>query len=571
MATKKKNEEQYNSTIQDHLSDVYLPKTTTTNGIPKNSIVGNDEKGIWSNASKNNVSIPAYKNTATTTTETNANTVVTPKYTSLPGVDDAVTQKMNSSFAQSGASSQADAFAKEGLDYLSGVVNEDIVSQQTKNKLNKTFKTPSAVTQADAWLSSQLKTIQSGKTSYSSQVNDMMNQIMGREKFSYDVDTDPLFQQALASAMNSGKQAMQDTIGQASALTGGYGSTYATTAGNQAYNSFVEGAYDDIAQYYQLALDKYQMEGDEMYRQLGMLTDADDREYNRNITAYDATYTDRNRKYDESYNLYRDNKTDAFAMANLEMNEHGQKVSDATNYYNATSNYADSLYGREYTQWSDSVNQAFQMGNLQNSNYWNQTNFDEGVRQYEKNFAEDQRQFDQTYAQNEDHFTRNLDFQASENAKNRAASASRGSGGPDDSGSPKEPSSAQMKEALDAYNNGGMSEFNKYVDSLPSNVDATKIADYVFGYSDENGDYVSGYGESWWEDYDNLSNWTISNDTKNGGFLWWKGDDHDDSYIQPGNGTPKTFDELKKDINASNMPQERKDELLDKLKKQSKK
>jgi hypothetical protein len=46
--------------------------------------------------------------------------------------------------------------------------------------------------------------------------------------------------------MNSGKSAMQDTIGQASALTGGYGSTYATSAGNQAYNAFIEDAYNNL-------------------------------------------------------------------------------------------------------------------------------------------------------------------------------------------------------------------------------------------------------------------------------------------------------------------------------------
>ena len=137
---------------------------------------------------------------------------------------------------------------------------------------------------------------------------------------------------------------MQDTIGQASALTGGYGSTYATSAGNQAYNSFIEDAYDNLPQYYQMALEAYQMEGDELYRKYSMFSEADDKEYNRNVTAYDVTNQYRNRTYDEAYNLYRDDKSDAFAMANLQLNEHGQRVSDATNYYNATSNHADTVY-----------------------------------------------------------------------------------------------------------------------------------------------------------------------------------------------------------------------------------
>ena len=40
-------------------------------------------------------------------------------------------------------------------------------------------------------------------------------------------------------------------------MTGGYGSTYATTAGNQAYNAFIEDAYDNLPQYYQMAMEAY--------------------------------------------------------------------------------------------------------------------------------------------------------------------------------------------------------------------------------------------------------------------------------------------------------------------------
>ena len=287
---------------------------------------------------------------------------------------------------------------------------DSIISDQTKKNLNSSFVVPSAVTEADTYLAQQLEKIQSGKTSFSDDVRAMMDKITNREKFSYDVDTDPLFQQALASAMNSGKQAMQDTIGQASALTGGYGSTYATTAGNQSYNAFIEDAYNNLPQYYQMAMEAYQMEGDELYRQLGMYTDADDREYNRNVTAYDATYQHRNRMYDEAYTMYRDEKSDAYAMANLELNEHGQRVSDAYNLYNAASNQEDKLYEREYNSWSDSINMAFKTAEMQNSDYWSKTNFDEGVRQYENNFAENVRQYDTSLAENKRQYDESLAF-----------------------------------------------------------------------------------------------------------------------------------------------------------------
>ena len=338
----------------------------------------------------------------------------------LKGVDANTQAKMNSSFTASDTYNDADADAKNALGNYKNIASKtNIISNNVWNTLNSSFSVPTAVTEADAYLSNQLKQIQSGKTSYTDQVKNMMSQIQNREDFSYDVDNDPLFQQALSSAMNSGKQAMQNTMGQAAALTGGYGSSYATTAGNQAYNSFIQDAYDNLPQYYQMAMEAYQMEGDEMYRQLEMFNNADSTEYARMVNAYDTTSAYRDRRYDEAYTQFRDSKSDAFNMANLQLSEHGQLASDALNLYNASSSYAENIYQKEYTKWSDEVNQAMQYGQMLNNDYWQQTTFDEDVRQYEQNFAEEQRQFDETYAQNDEHFYKGLEHESTENQLDR--------------------------------------------------------------------------------------------------------------------------------------------------------
>ena len=352
------------------------------------------------------------------------------------GVDDKYWDVGNSTYTMSDDQKRLDSTVQSDLSNFKNLTsNTDIISNSTWAGINSSFVVPSEVLEADRYLAEQLQKIQSGKTSYSDQVRDMMDKIMNREKFSYDVDADPLFQQALASAMNSGKQAMQDTIGQASALTGGYGSTYATTAGNQAYNAYIEDAYDNLPQYYQMALEAYQMEGDEMYRQYSMLSTEDDKEYNRNITAYDATYQYRNQKYNDAYTQYRDAKSDAFAMANLELSENSQIVNNAYNMYQASSNYADSMYQREYNTWLDSVNQAWQAIQTQRGAYESDRAFDEGVRQYEQSFAEDVRQFEAGLVENQKNrdwqsaeAEKERNFTASENAKNRAVKSSSGSG-----------------------------------------------------------------------------------------------------------------------------------------------
>lgn len=168
------------------------------------------------------------------------------------------------------------------------------------------FAPSQAYIDAMNYTQSLLDKINTGKTSYSDKVDAMMAKIEGRDPFSYDFNTDPLFQNMLGSAMASGQTAMQDTMGQAAALTGGYGSSYATSAGNQAYNQFVQNAYAQLPDFYNLALDAYTREGDEMYRQLGMYNDADDKEYGRLTNAYGLNYQKTQDMYGQEYNNYWD-------------------------------------------------------------------------------------------------------------------------------------------------------------------------------------------------------------------------------------------------------------------------
>jgi hypothetical protein len=357
-------------------------------------------------------------NTGSVTTNT-ANKNVNTKTSGLKGVDSSITDKFTG-YSTPGEYMEAQIEADDALNGVNKANQSIGISSSTKAAMKQTFSVPTSVTEADAYLKNQLAAIQSGKTSYTDQVKDMMSQIQNREEFSYDVDNDPLFQQALASSMNSGKIAMQDTIGQAAALTGGYGSTYATTAGNQAYNAFIQDAYDNLPQYYQMAMEAYQMEGDELYRQLGMLTDADNTEYARMQNAYDTTSAYRDRRYDEAYTKYRDDKNDAFQMANLELSEDSLRLDGALGYYDAASTNSQIKYDR----WSNEVDQALQYGQMLNNDYWQQTTFDEDVRQYEQDFAEEQRQFDQSYAQEDEHFYKGLEHDSSENQKDRDFSAS---------------------------------------------------------------------------------------------------------------------------------------------------
>ena len=89
---------------------------------------------------------------------------------------------------------------------------------------------------------------------------------LNREDFQYDLNGDALYQQYKDRYMDLGKKAMQDTMGQASALTGGYGSSYAQNVGQQAYNSYMQQLGDVVPELYKLAYDRYQDRGDQLYK-----------------------------------------------------------------------------------------------------------------------------------------------------------------------------------------------------------------------------------------------------------------------------------------------------------------
>lgn len=86
---------------------------------------------------------------------------------------------------------------------------------------------------------------------------------------------DPLYRQYAAMYQKQGQQAMKDTMGQAAALTGGYGSSYASTAGNQAYQQYLGQMNDRAAELAALARQQYDQEGSNMRANLSALQAAE--------------------------------------------------------------------------------------------------------------------------------------------------------------------------------------------------------------------------------------------------------------------------------------------------------
>lgn len=225
------------------------------------------------------------------------------------------------------------------------------------------YQESDVVKQAQAMLQQQLSQKPGAyQSAWQTQLNDTLNKILNREKFSYDLNGDALYQQYKDQYTIQGKMAMMDTMGQAAAMTGGYGNSYAQSAGQQAYQAHLQQLNDKIPELYQLALSKYQMEDDQLRDQASLIAQMENLDYGR----YRDQVSDYNTELDRLQNRY-----------------------DTERDYDYTK-WADNRdFG--YGQYIDDRNYQYQQDRDKVSDEQWQKQFDEALRQW--NFANKQGEY----------------------------------------------------------------------------------------------------------------------------------------------------------------------------------
>lgn len=162
------------------------------------------------------------------------------------------------------------------------------------------------------------------------QYDQALNNVANRKAFSYDLSNDTLFQQAKEQYQTLGKTAMADTIGQASAMTGGYGNSYAATAGNQAYQNYLTELNNSVGDYYAMALNAYNSETDRLnnvYSALSTDRSAQQSEWKSNWDVYNNLY-----------NLYQSEYSDLLGKDMTAWQQKGSNLYNSANL--ATSQYS---------------------------------------------------------------------------------------------------------------------------------------------------------------------------------------------------------------------------------------
>lgn len=163
------------------------------------------------------------------------------------------------------------------------------------------------------------------QSKYTGQLDKLYNQLMGRGPMQYNMNGDALYQNYRQRYMGQGRQNMRDTMGQAAAQTGGYGSSYAQTAGQAAYNSALQQLNEQIPTLQQRAQERYNDETNFMTNQYNLANAADQQGYNRARDEQSDWMNERNyaadradTEYNRAWNEHVDQQNTAMNIANMQ-------------------------------------------------------------------------------------------------------------------------------------------------------------------------------------------------------------------------------------------------------------
>lgn len=162
--------------------------------------------------------------------------------------------------------------------------------------------------------------------------NNLLEEILNEKAFSYtgsDLMNDDMYKMYSEMYEKNARKAMNNAMGEAASLTGGYGSTYSQAAGQQAYD-------DTMSNMNEIAL-----------------TLAD--------KAYEKYLNDRSNRYDK-----------LSAVNTQEQSDYGKYRDEVGDWQLDRDYYAgryDSIYGQDYQKYQDEVEQAQYLANLYASLY----------------------------------------------------------------------------------------------------------------------------------------------------------------------------------------------------------
>lgn len=173
-------------------------------------------------------------------------------------------------------------------------------------------------------------------------LNQKVTNYINQDPYSYKSQNDASYQAAKDQYTKTGQQAMKDTMAQASALTGGYGNTYAQSVGQQQYNAQMDNLSQKAIEYEQQAYNRYVSDREQQLNTINALQNLDNTEYSRNRDA---------------------------------INDYNTFLNYLQNKYTTLKSVDDDTFNREYNIWQQQLGaQGTLMSSAQNNYQYENTN-----------------------------------------------------------------------------------------------------------------------------------------------------------------------------------------------------
>lgn len=191
---------------------------------------------------------------------------------------------------------------------------------------------------------------------YSENIDTLLDSILNPQEFDYNPATDPSYQSYKKQYTREGNRAMKDTMASASAMSGGRLNSWATSAGSQANNYYMEQLADKVPELEDKAYNRNKDAINDQYNQLNALNGLENQEYNRfndeRNFDYGVDSDNKAQEHQESRDAINDERYDK---------EWDYKVTqDAIrNYGNGPSNGPSTEEGVEFTPKQQSLYNEF--------------------------------------------------------------------------------------------------------------------------------------------------------------------------------------------------------------------
>lgn len=158
---------------------------------------------------------------------------------------------------------------------------------------------------------------------YGAHIDKLVNNILNKKDFSYDLESDPSYQAYKAQALREGQKAMQNVLAEQSQYAGGNNS-YAVSAASQAQNNYLSKLNDVVPALYENAYGRYMTDIQNDRNNLNTLLGAQNNDFNKYLNEYDLWDTDRRWANDAYLQDYEERNSEldkqrAYAQALIKM------------------------------------------------------------------------------------------------------------------------------------------------------------------------------------------------------------------------------------------------------------